>query len=149
MYKNILIPTDGSALSLIAVTTGITLAKLLNAKVTGITVVQPFLDYAVGEFGLASDPGDLAKANKINATNASKYLDAITNQAKSVGVESSMLLIKQENPWEAIIATAASINADLIVMASHGRRGFDALVLGSETNKVLTHSKVPVLVTRQ
>lgn len=148
MYKNILIPTDGSALSLVAVTTGITLAKLLNAKVTGITVVPPLLDYAVGEFGLASDPGGFAKANEINATNASKYLDAITNQAKNAGVESSMLLIKQENPWEAIIATAASINADLIVMASHGRRGFDALVLGSETNKVLTHSKVPVLVTR-
>ena len=149
MFKNILIPTDGTALSFIAVTTGIKLAKLLNAKVTGITVVQPLIDYAVGEFGLASDPADLAKVNEITVTNASKYLEAITEKAKIVGVESNTILIKQENPWEAIIATAASINADLIVMASHGRRGFDAFVLGSETNKVLTHSKVPVLVTRQ
>ena len=145
MYKSILIPTDGSELSRTAIETGVALAKALGARVVGIAVVLPSGDFAVGEFGLVSDPAEFTKAN---ALSADRNLAVISEVAKNAHVAAETLQIGHDSPWKAIVETAASKGCDLIVMASHGRKGLDALVIGSETNKVLTHSKIPVLVTR-
>lgn len=145
MFRHILIPTDGSELSRTAVTTGVSLAKACNARVTAITVVVPLADFGVGEFGSVSDPEAYSRAS---AANAKVALAVVGDAAAQAHVSAETVQVNHDNPWQAIIDAAASRGCDLIVMASHGRRGLDALVLGSETNKVLTHSKTPVLVTR-
>ncbi len=145
MFKHILIPTDGSELSRAAVTTAVSLAKACNARVTGLTVIAPSADFGVGEFGSVADPDAY---NRASAANAKRALAVVTDAAAEAQVSAETVKVDHDSPWLAIIDAAASRGCDLIVMASHGRRGLDALVLGSETNKVLTHSKVPVLVTR-
>jgi nucleotide-binding universal stress UspA family protein len=145
MYKNILIATDGSELSGKAVQHGIALAKQLGAKITVLTVTLPFhiftLDPQVVE--------DIeAQFKKRVQEDAAKTLTAVASTAKSVGVACETVSVEHEHPYQAIIDTATSRGCDLITMASHGRRGVSAIVLGSETVKVLTHSKIPVLVQR-
>ena len=144
MYKHILIPTDGSDLSKQAVAYGISLAKAVNAAVTGITVTAPFHFYAVDSEMLTDSP-ELYKERM--TTVATKHL-AQVKEAAEAGVKCDTVHVQHEHPYQAIINAAKARGCDLIVMASHGRRGISAIVLGSETVKVLTHSTIPVLVYR-
>jgi nucleotide-binding universal stress UspA family protein len=145
MYKHILIPTDGSELSNSAINAGMALAHALKAKVTGITVSAPFQVFSADPMMVTDTP---AQYKAHCEALAAKYLATVTAEAKRAGVPSEIVHVVHEEPYRAIIDTAAARGCDLIVMASHGRRGMAALVLGSETTKVLTHSKIPVLVCR-
>lgn len=141
MHRHILIPTDGSALSQAAVEYGIALAKSVDAKVTVLTVSTPFHILAV-------EPDTAEQHAKQVAAHAKKYLDTAKEVALAAGVVCETVHLEHDHPYLAIIETAARKSCDLIVMASHGRRGISAAVLGSETSKVLTHSSIPVLVVR-
>jgi nucleotide-binding universal stress UspA family protein len=140
MYRHILIPTDGSELAEHGVAHGVALAKSVGAKVSIIFVVEPS-EMGTGRFleAVASD----AELRKEQATSA---LDRAANAAKEAGVSCETLQVENWQPHEAIIATAANRGCDLIVMSSHGRSGLSLLLIGSVTNKVLTHAKTPVLV---
>jgi nucleotide-binding universal stress UspA family protein len=145
MHRHILIPTDGSELSQNAIDYGMALAKSVNAKVTVLTVSTPFHTFAV-EPGLVTDTPE--QYEKRMATLAAKYLNAAKEAALAAGVSCETMHVEHDQLHLAIIETAARQSCDLIVMASHGRRGISAIVLGSETVKVLTHSTIPVLVVR-
>jgi nucleotide-binding universal stress UspA family protein len=145
MYKHILIPTDGSDLSNKAIRHAIALAKASNAKVTGITVTIPFHVFAMDP-DTVTDTADSYK--KRTNTVATKYLTQLKDAAAAAGVACAVIHAEHEHPYQAIIDAASKNGCDLIAMASHGRRGISAVVLGSETVKVLTHSKIPVLVYR-
>lgn len=145
MHRHILIPTDGSELSQNAIDYGMALAKSVNAKVTVLTVSTPFHTFAV-EPGLVTDTPE--QYEKRMATLAAKYLNVAKEAALAASVSCEIMHVEHDQPHLAIIETAARQSCDLIVMASHGRRGISAIVLGSETVKVLTHSTIPVLVVR-
>ena len=145
MYKHILIPTDGSSLSEGAVEQGLTLAKMLNARVTVITVVPPFHVIAVDPM-MVTDTRE--QYDKDIVRMAEHRLAVPREAAKVTGVVYEDVYVVAEHPWASIVETAKTRGCDLIVMASHGRKGASALVLGSETTKVLTHSKIPTLVCR-
>jgi len=145
MNRHILIPTDGSELSQNAIDYGMALAKSVNAKVTVLTVSTPFHTFAV-EPGMITDTSE-QYGNRM-ATLAAKYLNVAKEAALAAGVNCETMHVEHDQPYLAIIETAARQSCDLIVMASHGRRGISAIVLGSETVKVLTHSTIPVLVVR-
>jgi nucleotide-binding universal stress UspA family protein len=144
MYRHILIPTDGSPLSASAVEKGIALAKTLGAKVTALTVVEPFpvLRGAPQSYDASAEYTRHAHAQ------AERHLAEAEQQAKLAGVPCEVVKVEHGQPYEAIIETAGARGCDLITMASHGRRGISALILGSETMKVLMHSKLPVLIYR-
>jgi len=145
MYTNILIPTDGSELAGKAVRHGIALAKSIGAKITALTVLPPFHMVTID----AQMIEDTAAQYKVHMQErAEKTLVAVASAAQATGVACDMVQVEHEHPYQAIIDAAGSKGCDLIVMASHGRQGISAIVLGSETVKVLTHSKIPVLVHR-
>ena len=145
MYKHILIPTDGSELSDKAVKQGLALAKSVGAKVTAITVSETFHTFAIDPEMLT----DTEEQYKIDCeARAEKYLSIAKNAATAAGVPYEGMHVMHDHPYEAIINAAKDKGCDLIFMASHGRRGMSAIVLGSETVKVLTHSKIPTLVCR-
>ena len=145
MYKNILIPTDGSELSGEAIRHGVALAQTLGAKITALTITQPFHVFAMDP-AMMTDTSDSYQLHaKLHAKNV---LSTVSQAANAAGVGCNAVHVEDEQPYEAIIKTAQSEGCDLILMASHGRRGISAFVLGSETIKVLTHSKIPVLVYR-
>jgi len=152
MYQHILISTDGSELAECAVTNGLALAKSLGARVTAITVEEPFSWLGVSEAkaqqSLAEQGGfeELAEETLQIKKHAATVLDRVANAAKQAGVSCDTVQVDDEQTYKAIITTAANRGCDLIVMASHGRGGLSAIVLGSVTNKVLTHTKTPVLV---
>jgi nucleotide-binding universal stress UspA family protein len=145
MYKHILIPTDGSELSRKAIEHGVALAKSVNAKVTALTVTAPFHVFAIQPSMVTYTP---EQYKKHAAEVAAKDLDVAKEAAKTAGISCDTICVEHEDPYRTIIDAAAQNACDLIVMASHGRRGISAVVLGSETVKVLTHSAVPVLVVR-
>jgi len=145
MYKKILVPTDGSPLSAAAIAHGIGLAKSTGATVVGMTVSVPFHTFALDPMMVSDTKESYKKDCEARAT---KDLGVITAAARAAGVPCDVVHVDAEHPYEGIIDTARRASCDLIVMASHGRKGASALVLGSETVKVLTHSKVPVLVCR-
>jgi len=145
MYKHILIPTDGSELAGKALRDGITLAKTLGAKVTVLTVSQPFHVFTL-ETAMVVDTS--AEYERHIQANSAKLLADASGAAKTAGVACDTVRVEHEHPYQAIIETAGSHGCDLITMASHGRRGIAAMVLGSVTVKVLTHSTIPVLVHR-
>ena len=145
MYSNILIPTDGSELAGKAVEHGIGLAKRIGAKVTALTVLPPFHTFTT-DTQMIEDTPALYKARMTE--HAVKILGAVVSAAQAAGVVCETFQIEHEHPYQAIINTAESKDCDLIVMASHGRHGISAIVLGSETVKVLTHCEIPVLVHR-
>ncbi len=149
MFKHILVSTDGSKLSAKAITAAVKLAKTTGAKLTGVYVVAPFTPPVYGE-GAAYVTGEFnPKRYKEAMQKASRHaLSAIEIEAQTSGVTCNTLSATGDLPWEAIIHAAKTKKCDLIVMASHGRRGLAGLLLGSETTKVLTHSKIPVLVCR-
>src|SRR4051812_15347347 len=144
MYHHILIPTDGSPLSASAVEKGIALAKTLGAKVTVLTVVEPFPVMR----GLPQSYDAPDEYTRRAHAEAEPRLAEAEQQAQQVGVPCEVVKVEHGQPYEAIIETAGTRGCDLIAMASHGRRGISALLLGSETMKALMHSKVPVLVYR-
>lgn len=145
MHKHILVPTDGSPLSQAAVEYGMALAKSVGAEVTILTVSTPFHTFAVEPTMVTDTPEQYAKQVEILAN---QYLNAAKEVALAAGVGCEALHVEHDHPYLAIIDTATKRSCDLIVMASHGRHGIAAVVLGSEANKVLTHSNVPVLVVR-
>jgi nucleotide-binding universal stress UspA family protein len=145
MYGNILIPTDGSELSGKAVEHGLALAKRIGAKATALTVFPPFHTLTTNTQMIEDTP---ARYKARMQENAEKILAAVAAAAQAAGVVCATVQVEHEHPYQAIIDIATSKGCDLIVMASHGRRGISALVLGSETIKVLTHCKVPVQVHR-
>ena len=145
MYKWILIPTDGSEFCERAIRHGVDLAKDLQAKVVGVTVTQPLHTGTPSAMIPASIAG-MIHAETVKQ--AAENLSAIEQAAKAAGVVVELIRESNDHPWEAIVDTAKAKGCDLIVMASHGRRGVSGLVLGSETQKVLTHSTIPVLVVR-
>jgi len=144
MFKRILVPTDGSEITSQAVTTAIELAKSVGAQIFTISVKEPFPYSAISEMQ-PTPPQEFFDAQE---RIAAKRLQAVVELAKAAGVNCQAHSIEALHPWEAIIDHATNMECDLLVMASHGRRGMSALLLGSETQKVLTHSKVPVLVVR-
>ncbi len=146
MYRHILIPTDGSALAEKAVSHGLSLAKSVGAKVTAITVEAPFSVYDVPESKLRKMSEAFAQHAEQMKRHAAKVLDHVADAAKAAGVSCDTLQIEHDHPYEAIITTAKDRGCDVIVMASHGRSGISAILLGSVTNKVLTHTNIPVLV---
>jgi nucleotide-binding universal stress UspA family protein len=145
MFQHILIPTDGSALSERAVENGMRFAMEAGARVTVITVVEPF-------HVLSTDAKQLAdtrlKYREHTKAEAARYLTEAERKAKALGVRCDVVQVEHDNTYKAIIEAATERACDLIAMASHGRRGVSALVIGSETMKVLTHSSTPVLVYR-
>jgi len=145
MFRHILLPTDGSPLSEAAMRKGIQFAKTINARVTGFCVV-PALPYVGCEAEIGAEFKKQAEAAVQAEVN--KNLLAIEKASKEAGVTCETAQEKNVQPYEAIIEAARKKECDLIIMASHGRRGVGALLLGSETQKVLTHSKIPVLVYR-
>jgi nucleotide-binding universal stress UspA family protein len=147
MFKHILLPTDGSAISKKAVKRGIDLAKKSGARVTAFHVVPEF-KLMVDEGITMLSPNLKKRFEDEGRARAQKMLDDIAGQARARGVRCSTLCVASDLPYQQIIATARRKKCDLILMASHGRRGLSSLLLGSETAKVLLHTKVPVLVVR-
>ena len=147
MFKHILVPTDGSQLSGDTVKRAIEFAKETSARIT-FFFAKP--DYPVAFYGEGAliDPTTPDKFAEMAEQQAREILTAHEASAKAAGVSSASLTSISDIPYEAIIAAAEKVGADLIFMASHGRRGISGLLLGSETQKVLTHSKIPVLVYR-
>lgn len=147
MFKNVLIPTDGSKLSQKAIKSGVAFAKSVNARVTGCYVVEPFQPYYFGEY----IPPDMPTAKEFESRAreaGEKFLQLIETAARAAGLAYSGSVIRSNDPYLGIINAAKKGGCDLIFMASHGRSGLSGLLLGSETHKVLTHSKIPVLVYR-
>jgi nucleotide-binding universal stress UspA family protein len=145
MYTSILIPTDGSEIAGKAVGHGVALAQRIGAKVTALTVSPPFHTFTTDTQMIEDTPAQYK--TRMQAL-TDKTLGAIADAARTAGVACEIVHVEHEHPYRAIIDTADAKGCDLIVMASHGRRGVAAIVLGSETVKVLTHCKIPVLVHR-
>lgn len=146
MFKNILLPTDGSDLSKVAVDSGLQFAKAAGARVTGFYVMlerqaESFEDYA---------PVDVKapRLDEITKQEAEKYLKVIADKAQALGVPCQTHAMKHTSPHQAIIMMATQTGCDLIVMASHGRKGITGELVGSETARVITNCKIPVLVYR-
>ena len=144
MFKRVLVPTDGSDITSKAIATAIELAKLVGAQLYAISVKEPFPYSAISEMQ-PTPPQEFFDAQERIAT---QRVQAVVELAKAAGIACQAHTVEALHPWEAIIDHAISLDCDLLVMASHGRRGVSALLLGSETQRVLTHSKVPVLVVR-
>jgi nucleotide-binding universal stress UspA family protein len=146
MYRHILIPTDGSELAQKAVTHGLSLAKSVGARVTALTVEASFNVYDVPASKVHEMSGAFVEHAEHAKAHATKLLSTVADAAKAAGVQCETMQIVQDHPYEAIVAIAKDKRCDLIVMASHGRTGIAAIVLGSVTTKVLTHTTIPVLV---
>ena len=144
MFKRILVPTDGSDITAKAVETSIALAKSVGAKLYTISVKEPFPYSAISEMQ-PTPPQEFFDAQE---RIAAQRVQKVSELCAAADVPCQAHTVEALHPWEAIIDHAKRMECDLLVMASHGRRGVSALLLGSETQKVLTHSKVPVLVVR-
>jgi nucleotide-binding universal stress UspA family protein len=145
MYRHILIPTDGSSLSTEAVEKGLSFARDARAKVTVLTVVEPFHVFSGHADQLEATRADYKRRAKERAAH---YLSEAQARDKALHVPCEFEELESDRPYQTIIDTASERGCDLIAMASHGRRGVAAVLLGSETLKVLTHSTIPVLVYR-
>jgi nucleotide-binding universal stress UspA family protein len=147
MFANILVPTDGSEFSAKLIKDAVDLARASGARITALHAYPKHRISPYGQFG----PSDDVVARQVTETalaDADRFLDRIEQAARPAGVKVERAIVQNDDPWRAIVDTAAAKGCDLIMMAAHGRRGLVGLVLGSETNKVLTHSKIPVLVYR-
>ncbi len=144
MFKRILIPTDGSEITAKAVQTAVGLAKSGGGQLMTISVKEPFPYSAISEMQPVPPQEFYDAQERIAAARVKAVVDA----AQAAGVPCSGFTVEALHPWEAILDHAKAQQADLIVMASHGRRGVSALLLGSETNRVLVHSPLPVLVVK-
>jgi nucleotide-binding universal stress UspA family protein len=147
VFTHILLPTDGSPVSDKAVKRGIEFAKKIKARVTALHVVPEF-KFMADEGITPLSPALKKRFQDEGMARAKAMLEAVARQARSRGVRCTTLCVSSDQPHQEIVATARRKKCDLVMMASHGRRGLSSLLLGSETAKVLTHSKVPVLVVR-
>jgi len=147
MFKRILIPTDGSALSSKAIKAGVRLAKQTRARIIGYYALEMFQPYVYGD-GTVIDTATLNAFEQRAREQGEKYLEQVRKAAKAGGVRCEALMTKPATPYQGIIGAARRKKCDVIFMASHGRGEFAALILGSVTQKVLAHSRVPVLVYR-
>jgi nucleotide-binding universal stress UspA family protein len=145
MYKRILVPTDGTEFCERAIRQGVELAKRFDADVIGVTVTLP-LHSALPHSFMPANLSGIIHGQTVKL--AEEKLSAVRKVAEAAGVRAALKRISNDHAWQGIVDTAQDSNCDLIVMASHGRRGLAGVVLGSETQKVLTHSKFPVLVVR-
>jgi nucleotide-binding universal stress UspA family protein len=145
MYKLFLIAADGSELAQKAVDQGLALAKALDARATAITVTEPWTSVVSGEAAMDFSVDDYEKNV---AAHASKVLSTVNDAAKKALVICDTIHVKDRFPADGIIETAKACGCDLIVMASHGRRGLRRIILGSQTNEVVTHTTIPVLICR-
>lgn len=148
MFKHILVPTDGSPLSRHAIRKAVALAKTTRAALSGLYVTAPYAPPIYGEAAVYVPEITQKRWEEMMQREAEKALAVLDKEARAAGLSARRVVMVHDSPWKAIIRTAKAKKCDLIVMASHGRRGLEALVLGSETTKVLTHSKIPVLVCR-
>ncbi len=144
MYQRILFPTDGSEITAKALTHALGLAKLTGAELCVLAVKEPFPYSAISEMQPVPPQEFFDAQERVAAARVKSVSDA----AAAAGVKTSGHTVEALHPWEAILDHAKNRNCDVVVMASHGRRGVSALLLGSETQKVLTHSTLPVLVVR-
>jgi nucleotide-binding universal stress UspA family protein len=147
MFKHILVPIDGSKFSAKAVKQAVRLAKSLGARVTGFYATPEFGSTYYGDGYILRAPSAKAHAESMEKQ-ARKCLSTVEVEAEVEKVPCEVMHVVSDSPYEAIIDAARKKKCDLIFMASHGRRGLSGLVLGSETHKVLIHSKIPVLVCR-
>lgn len=147
MFKRILIPTDGSALSRKAIKAGVRLAKDLRAKVTAYYAMEMFQPYVYGD-GTVIDSATLNAFEQRARQQGRKFLAEVEKAAKAAGVGCETVMTKPVTPYQGIIDAARKKKCDVIFMASHGRGEFASLILGSVTQKVLAKSKVPVIVYR-
>jgi nucleotide-binding universal stress UspA family protein len=147
MYKRILVATDGSTLSKKAVASAIELAALSGAELVAVKIA-PRYPQSYFEGSLPLSASEVAKIEKQWTDAAQKVVDGVAKAGKAKGVTVKSVVVKSDIVSDALIAAAKKHKADLIVMASHGRRGIKRLLLGSETQQVLTHANVPVLVLR-
>lgn len=148
MYKRILIATDGSEMATKAVTHGIALAKVHKAPVTIVTVTDIWSAFEMAHDYDQRKKDPIGNYETLAAASAKRILDKAGEIAKAEGVDCTLSHVADKPPAEGIIEAADSTGADLIVMASHGRRGISRLLLGSQANKVVTYSKVPVMIVR-
>ena len=146
MFKSILVPTDGAELSQRAVRTAVELAKVHEARITGIHVIPDY--HLLIAYEGAFDPVTEERIEEEAKTRAETYLAFVRKAAEDAGVPCDTVCETSDHPHDAILKTASARKCDLIVMTSHGRKGLAAMLLGSETRKVLTHGKIPVLVVR-
>ena len=146
MFKNILIPTDGTELSQRAVRMGVELARLHQARITGIHVIPDY--HLLIAYEGAFDPVTEERIEEEAKTRAETYLEFVRKSAEDAGVSCDTVCETGDHPHAAILKAADARKCDLIVMTSHGRKGLAAVLLGSETRKVLTHGRIPVLVVR-
>ena len=144
MYQRILVPTDGSELSLKAAETAVELAQRLGSQLFAVSVKEPFPYSAIAEIQPIAPDVFYEAQEKL----AIARVSAVEKQAEAAGVKCRGYTLESVHPWEAILQAAKAHECDLIVMASHGRKGVAALLLGSETHRVLSHGSLPVLVVR-
>jgi nucleotide-binding universal stress UspA family protein len=144
MFRKILVPTDGSELSVKAIRGAVEIAKELGAKVVGMTAIEPYSYSSMSEYR----PESFEAFETRTETIAKERLKQVESIAKAAEVDYETTVSKSFSPYEAIIEAATELGCDAIFMASHGRRGLNAILLGSETQKVLTHSSLPVMVYR-
>lgn len=147
MYQRILVPTDGSALSKKAVKNAVELAAALGAEVVAVNIV-PRYPMSYFEGSLTISPSEVSRVEKQWAEQGQALADAVASAAAKAGVKARAITVKSDLVAEAILGAAKKNRCDLIVMASHGRKGIKRLLLGSETQHVLTHGNIPVLVLR-
>lgn len=145
MFKSILLPTDGSQLSERATKTAIEFAKIHGARITAVSVVQPLPFVPLADAAVLPDAGAFDREVR---RNVQLGLEKVLAAASAAGVECEAVLGEAISPYEVIVKTAEERHCDIILMASHGRTGLNKLFLGSETQKVLAHTHLPVLVLR-
>jgi nucleotide-binding universal stress UspA family protein len=148
MYQRILIATDGSEVGKKALTQGIALAKDLKVPVCVVTVTEAWSAFELGQMSRQGSQNPIAQYEDMASVAANNILEPAGQIAKSQGVTCELVHVRDQYPAEGIIATAKDKGCDLIVMGSQGYRGIDRLLLGSQANQVLTHSKVPTLIVR-
>lgn len=145
MFKHILFPTDGSAMSETVSQRCVALAREMGAKISAFYVIPEFHVFAYAP-GMVTDTPE--QYHQFSEVSARKILDSVQRAADEAGVVCTTLFVANDHPFEAIVKAAQDHGCDLICMASHGRKGVKGVLLGSETQKVLTHTDVPVLVYR-
>ena len=146
MFKQVLIPTDGSELSQKAIRIGVELAKFHGARVTGVHAIPDY--HLMIAYEGAFDPVTEERIEKEARMRAENYLDFIKKTAAEAGGPGETVCETSDHPYDAILKVAKAKDCDLILLHSHGRKGLAAVLLGSETRKVLTYSKIPVMVVR-
>jgi len=143
MFQRILIPTDGSDASRRAISAGVALARTMHAEIVALNVTPVFHVLSVAPGQMAQTASEFESDNRTHATH---LLHEVSRAARDAGIPCTCEHVISDHPFEAIVATARSRQCDLINMASHGRKGLKGLLLGSQTQKVLVHSDIPVLV---